>query len=88
MEAVDEMANAAPAWTIENETTTYLIYGFIATFLDMYDNTVTYYFVKLENGQVVDKGMVSKKQREEIKTIDPEFDTDKLIRQSQKQADS
>jgi hypothetical protein len=70
-----------PKWTFENEVTKYLVYGFVATFLDAYDKTVTYYFVKLHDGKVVDKGMIGKRERNEIKTIDPDFDTDKLIRQ-------
>lgn len=80
-----QAVRATPAWTFENEKTTYIVYGFIATFFDMYDNTITYYFVKLENGIVVDKGMVSKRQRDEIKLIDAGFDTDQLIRQPGKQ---
>ena len=80
-----EAVRDTPTWTIENERTTYLIYGYIATFLDLYDNTITYYFVKLEEGRVVDKGMVRKRQRNEIKVIDPNFDTSKLIRQPNKQ---
>ena len=79
-----EAVRDTPTWTIENERTTYLIYGYIATFLDLYDNTITYYFVKLEEGRVVDKGMVRKRQRDEIKVIDPNFDTSKLIRQPNK----
>lgn len=75
-----------PAWEIGNEKTKYIIYGYIATFLDMYDNTVTYYFVKLENDKVVDKGMVGKRERNEIKIIDPGFDTDKLIRRPHNRA--
>ena len=79
-----EAVRDTPTWTIENERTTYLIYGYIATFLDLYDNTITYYFVKLEEGRVVDKGMVRERQRDEIKVIDPNFDTSKLIRQPNK----
>lgn len=75
---------AQPAWTFENAKTKFIVYGFVATFLDMYDNTITYYFIKLENGKVVDKGMMSKRQREEIKVLDPDFDTDQLIRQPAK----
>lgn len=75
---------ATPAWTFENDKTKYIVYGFIATFLDMYDNTITYYYIKLERGKVVDKGMMSKRQREEIKMLDPGFDTDQLIRQPAK----
>lgn len=76
-----EFVSATPKWSFENEKTKYIVYGFIATFLDMYDNTITYYFVKLENGNVVDKGMLGKRERNEIKMIDPNFDTNKLIRQ-------
>ena len=76
-----ESVRATPRWTFENEKTKYIVYGFIATFLDMYDNTITYYFVKLEDGKVVNKGMLRKRERNEIKVIDPNFDTNKLIRQ-------
>ncbi len=69
-----------PIWTFGNEKTKYFVYGYIATLLDGYDNTVTYYFVKLENGNVVDKGMLGVKERNEIKVLAPDFDTDKLIR--------
>ncbi len=76
-----ESVRATPTWIFENEKTKYVVYGFIATFLDMYDNTITYYFVKLQDGKVVDKGMVGKRERDEIKMIDPKFDTNRLIRQ-------
>lgn len=81
-----ESVRATPAWTFENERTKYLVYGFIATFLDMYDNTITYYFVKLEDGKVVNKGMLRKRERNEIKMISPDFDTNKLIRQPGKRS--
>ena len=78
---VRESVRATPTWTFENEKAKFIVYGFIATFLDMYDNTITYYFVKLEDGKVVKKGMLRKRERNEIKMIDPDFDTNKLIRQ-------
>lgn len=80
-EQAKEAVRTTPKWTIENERTTYLVYGYIVSPFDMADNTVTYYFVKLEEGRVVDKGMVRKRQRDEIKVIDPDFDTTQLIRQ-------
>lgn len=76
-----ESVRATPAWIFEKERTKFIVYGFIATFLDMYDNTITYYFVKLEDGKVVDKGMLGKRERNEIKMIAPDFDTYRLIRQ-------
>lgn len=82
----EEQAKASvydqPTWTFEDKRTKYLVYGYIVTFLDMYDNTVTYYFVKLEDGKVVDKGLVGKKERKEIQRLAPEFDTDQLIRRA------
>jgi len=83
-QATASMHRDDPKFIFENKTTKYLVYGYIATFFDMYDNTVTYYFIKLKDGKVVDKGMVRDKQRREIKLIDPNFDTSRLIRQPNK----
>jgi hypothetical protein len=63
----------APDRTVEGEKTKYLLWGFIATFLDMYSKTVTHYYVKLEDGRVVDKGILRGEIIEDIKKIDPQF---------------
>ena len=76
----EESVQFPKSWVVENEKTKYIIWGFIATFFDIYDNTITYYFVKLEDGKVVDKGMVQKRDRSEIKIVDPSFDTEQLKR--------
>jgi hypothetical protein len=76
----EESVRSPKSWVIENEKIKYIIWGYIATFSDMYDNTITYYFVKLEDGKVVDKGMVRRRQRSEIKIVDPSFDTEQLKR--------
>jgi hypothetical protein len=53
--------------------TKFLLWGYIATFLDMYSETVTHYYVKLEDGRVVDKGILRGEIIDDIKKIDPQF---------------
>lgn len=64
---------ATPQRTVTDGKTKYIVYGFIATFLDMYSNTVTHYYIKLENGKVVDKGILREGVIRDIKKIDPQF---------------
>jgi hypothetical protein len=58
---------------VDGGRTKYLLWGFIATFLDMYSETVTHYYVKLEDGRVVDKGILRGEIIDDIKKIDPQF---------------
>jgi len=62
-----------PQRTVTDGKTKYIVYGFIATFLDMYSNTITHYYVKLEDGKVVDKGILREEVIRDIKRIDPQF---------------
>jgi hypothetical protein len=64
---------ATPQRTVTEGKTKYIVYGFIATFVDMYSNTVTHYFVKLEDGKVVEKGILREEVVRDIKKIDPQF---------------
>lgn len=68
-----EAVQARPQLTVTDGKTTYIVYGFIATFVDMYSNTVTYYYVKLEDGKVVEKGILREEVVRDIKKIDPQF---------------
>jgi len=63
----------APNRTVDGGRTKYLLWGFIATFLDMYSETVTHYYVKLEDGRVVDKGILRGEIIGDIKKIDAQF---------------
>jgi hypothetical protein len=74
-----ESVGATPTLIFENQKTKSILYGFIATFIDMYDSTITYYFVRLEDGVVVDKGMVGRRERDEIKVMAPDFDINRLF---------
>jgi hypothetical protein len=58
---------------VDGGRTKYLLWGFIATFLDMYSETVTHYYVKLEDGRVVDKGILRGEIIDDVKKIDPQF---------------
>jgi hypothetical protein len=72
-EVMKAMSRQKPARAVEGGTTKYLIWGYIATFLDMYSNTVTHYYVKLERGRVVDKGILRGEIIDDIRKIDPSF---------------
>lgn len=64
---------ATPQRMVTDGKTKYIVYGFIATFVDMYSDTVTHYYVKLESDKVVDKGILREEVIREIKRIDPQF---------------
>jgi hypothetical protein len=68
-----QSVQATPQRTVDGGRTKYIVYGFIATFVDMYSNTVTHYFVKLENGKVVDKGILRGEVVQDIRKIDSTF---------------
>jgi len=60
-------------------STEFILYRFGVTFFSLYsDNPWTIYFVKLEDGKVVDKGVVGWAERRALRRIDPEFDIRKL----------
>lgn len=62
------------AHTVERGSTKYVFYGYIATFIDMYRERVTYYFVHFENGRVVRRGMLTAAVARQVRALDPTFD--------------
>ncbi len=71
-----QAVQATPSRIVDGGNTKYIVYGFIATFVDMYSETVTHYYIKLENGKVVAKGMLRREVVKEIRILDPEFPYD------------
>jgi len=60
-------------------STEYLVYRFGVSFGSLYsDHPWTLYFVKLAEGQVVDKGVLGSAEERAIHEIDPSFDREKL----------
>jgi hypothetical protein len=59
--------------------TEYLVYSFGVSFSSLYsDHPWTLYFVKLQAGKVVDKGVLGSAEERAIHEIDPGFDREKL----------
>ena len=61
------------------DSTEYLVYQFGVSFSSLYsDHPWTLYFVKLAEGQVVDKGVLGSAEEKALHEIDPQFDREKL----------
>ena len=72
--------NVTPHFVSEGATE-YIIYPVMASFFAMYDDTpYSLLYVRLDNGLAVAKGIVDKREEQEIKRIDPSFDLDALRR--------
>lgn len=65
-----------PSQTIKQAGTEYLLYTLVTSVSQAYSNTHSVLFVRLENGRVVDKGVVGRGKAAEIKKLAPWFDLD------------
>lgn len=77
VEAIKSVGNKPLSYV--QGSTEFILYRVGASFSSLYsDNPWTIFFVKLEDGKVVDKGVVGWAERRALKRIDPDFDISKL----------
>jgi hypothetical protein len=64
---------------VSDGKTEYLIYRVVTNFFAWYgDKPNSLLFVRLENGMVTNKGVIGRREKREIRRIDPSFDVEVL----------
>jgi hypothetical protein len=68
------MSGSPTAYSLRSGTTEYVLFRLVASFTAMYSEYPhQVQFIRLENGRVVDRGIVGKSEEKKIKQVRPDF---------------